>query len=42
MADITRVFRGAANEFEVEIVFTELGKHSPKESHTFWPSEQFS
>lgn len=34
--DITRVFKGAANEFEVEIVFADLeGGKSPKEGHTY-------
>ena len=32
--DITRIFKGANNEFEVEIVFVEEGS-SPKESHPF-------
>ncbi len=33
--DITRVFRGARNEFEVEIVFAREGNQSPKEGHTY-------
>lgn len=34
--DITRVFKGARNEFEVEIVFADLeGGQSPKEGHTY-------
>jgi quercetin dioxygenase-like cupin family protein len=31
--DITRLFKGSKNEFEVEIVFAEAGSVSPKESH---------
>ena len=32
--DITRVFKGARNEFEVEIVFADReGGKSPKEGH---------
>ena len=33
--DITRVFRGARNEFEVEIVFAQEAHQSPKEAHTY-------
>lgn len=33
--DITRVFKGANNEFEVEIVFAGEGNQSPKEGHTY-------
>ena len=33
--DITRLFKGAGNEFEVEIVFAEQAGSSPKESHPF-------
>jgi quercetin dioxygenase-like cupin family protein len=33
--DITRVFRGAQNEFEVEIVFAREEGQSPKEGHTY-------
>lgn len=34
--DITRVFRGARNEFEVEIVFADReGGKSPKEGHAY-------
>ena len=33
--DITRVFKGARNEFEVEIVFAREGNQSPKEGHTY-------
>jgi quercetin dioxygenase-like cupin family protein len=33
--DITRVFKGARNEFEVEIVFAEERGESPRESHPF-------
>ena len=33
--DITRVFRGARNEFEVEIVFAQEANQSPKEAHTY-------
>jgi len=33
--DITRVFKGAQNEFEVEIVFAREGNQSPKEGHTY-------
>jgi quercetin dioxygenase-like cupin family protein len=33
--DITRVFRGARNEFEVEIVFAPEASQSPKEAHTY-------
>ncbi len=35
MPDITRLFKGPANDFEVEIVFAESGERSPKESHPF-------
>ena len=33
--DITRVFKGPQNEFEVEIVFANEGNQSPKEGHTY-------
>ncbi len=33
--DITRLFKGPKNDFEVEVVFAGLGDESPKESHTF-------
>ena len=33
--DITRVFKGTQNEFEVEIVFARQGNQSPKEGHTY-------
>ena len=33
--DITRVFKGARNEFEVEIVFAQEANQSPKEAHTY-------
>ena len=33
--DITRVFKGPENEFEVEIVFAQEGNQSPKEGHTY-------
>ena len=34
--DITRVFKGVGNEFEVEIVFAaHEGGSSPRESHTY-------
>jgi quercetin dioxygenase-like cupin family protein len=33
--DITRVFKGPGNEFEVEIVFANAGNQSPKEGHPF-------
>ena len=33
--DITRVFKGAQNEFEVEIVFAREGNQSPKEGHVY-------
>ncbi len=33
--DITRVFKGPGNEFEVEIVFAREGNQSPKEGHTY-------
>ena len=35
LADITRLFKGPRNEFEVEIVFAQPGENSPKEGHTF-------
>lgn len=35
MPDITRIFKGIKNEFEVEIVFAEEGEESPKESHPY-------
>ncbi len=35
MPDITRLFKGPDNEFEVEVVFAQLGEKSPKESHAF-------
>ena len=35
MPDITRLFKGPDNEFEVEVVFAQLGDKSPKESHAF-------
>ncbi len=35
MPDITRIFKGIKNEFEVEIVFTEEGEESPEESHPY-------
>lgn len=31
--DITRVFKGPHNEFEVEFVFAQEGKQSPNEGH---------
>jgi len=33
--DITRVFKGPQNEFEVEIVFAGEGNQSPKEGHAY-------
>ena len=33
--DITRVFKGPGNEFEVEIVFAREGNQSPKEAHVY-------
>ena len=33
--DITRVFKGTQNEFEVEIVFAREGNQSPKEGHSY-------
>ena len=33
--DITRVFKGARDEFEVEIVFAQQANQSPKEAHTY-------
>ena len=33
--DITRVFKGPGNEFEVEIVFARQGNQSPKEGHVY-------
>jgi quercetin dioxygenase-like cupin family protein len=33
--DITRVFKGAQNEFEVEIVFAREENQSPREGHTY-------
>lgn len=33
--DITRVFKGPRNEFEVEIVFAREGNQSPKEGHAY-------
>jgi quercetin dioxygenase-like cupin family protein len=33
--DITRVFKGAGNEFEVEIVFAQEANQSPNEGHTY-------
>ena len=33
--DITRVFKGPRNEFEVEIVFAKEANQSPKEGHTY-------
>jgi quercetin dioxygenase-like cupin family protein len=35
MPDITRLFKGPRNEFEVEIVFAKSEDKSPKESHPF-------
>ena len=35
MPDITRIFKGAKNEFEVEIVFSDEAGGSPRESHPF-------
>ena len=33
--DITRIFKGPRNEFEVEIVFAREGNQSPREGHTY-------
>ena len=33
--DITRVFKGTQNQFEVEIVFAQEGNQSPKEGHAY-------
>ncbi|NIO12013.1 MAG: hypothetical protein GTO40_29905 [Deltaproteobacteria bacterium] len=33
--DITRVFKGLQNEFEVEIVFAQEGNQSPREGHAY-------
>jgi quercetin dioxygenase-like cupin family protein len=33
--DITRLFKGPRNEFEVEIVFAREDGQSPKEGHTY-------
>lgn len=33
--DITRVFKGPRNEFEVEIVFAGEGNQSPREGHSY-------
>lgn len=33
--DITRLFKGPRNEFEVEIVFAREGGQSPKEGHIY-------
>jgi len=33
--DITRLFKGPDNEFEVEVVFAQPGEKSPRESHDF-------
>ncbi len=33
--DITRLFKGPDSEFEVEVVFAQLGDKSPRESHPF-------
>ena len=33
--DITRLYKGAQHEFEVEIVFAQGGCESPRESHEF-------
>jgi quercetin dioxygenase-like cupin family protein len=35
LPDITRIFKGARNEFEVEIVFSDEAGGSPRESHPF-------
>ena len=35
MPDITRLFKGPRNEFEVEVVFAQPGENSPRESHPF-------
>lgn len=34
-ADITRLYKGAKNDFEVEVVFAREGDQSPKEPHLF-------
>lgn len=34
-ADITRLYKGVKNDFEVEVVYTKLGDQSPKEPHPF-------
>ncbi|MTI84831.1 MAG: cupin domain-containing protein [Firmicutes bacterium] len=33
--DITRLYKGARHEFEVEVVFAPGGGQSPRESHNF-------
>ena len=33
--DITRLFKGARDEFEVEIVFAQVANQSPKEAHRY-------
>ena len=33
--DITRIFKGPRNEFEVEIVFAREGNQSPREGHSY-------
>ena len=33
--DITRLFKGSQNEFEVEIVFARENNQSPKEGHAY-------
>jgi quercetin dioxygenase-like cupin family protein len=35
LPDITRLFKGPENEFEVEVVFAREGNQSPKEGHTY-------
>ncbi len=35
MPDITRLFKGPKNEFEVEVVFAKAGENSPQESHSY-------
>lgn len=35
MPDITRMFRGIHNEFEVEVVFAGLDDVSPREAHPY-------
>ena len=35
MPDITRLFKGPRNEFEVEVVFAQAGENSPPESHPY-------